>query len=74
MIDIFSTPSLWSVLTSALRSWREDRATLHDLERLDERSREELATMIRLGDGGMVRRGRRIRQQEPECLAARDRP
>ena len=52
MIDIFSTPSLWSELAAMLRSWREDRATLRDLERLDERSREELATMIRRGAGG----------------------
>src|SRR6185437_5939340 len=35
-------------LRSLWRRWREDRATLFMLERLDERSRAELATLIRI--------------------------
>ena len=47
------------------RRWREDRATMLALERLDERSRHELDALVRRHSG----RGRicRIRQQGPEC-------
>jgi hypothetical protein len=38
--------AIWQKSAAAFRRWRHDRRTLHDLERLDDRSRRELALLV----------------------------
>lgn len=58
-------------IAAAMQRWREDRATLRALVRLEPRSRAEFETLVRLWrDGEFESKGRSVGHRAPSHIAS----